>query len=712
MTDRALLAITHLRLRLLAINGGLRLAVAATAARNAKLDRPELARVCVTDRQVAVLLDQVDELAGPVISGDAAGPADVPGERELRQAAARAGERLPLDELAARFELDRDAQDALLLVGAPEVDPGYERIFAYVLDDLGRRLPCVELLAGVGAGSAVERLLRRGWLGPTGTLRRCGLVLEVGDAPTDARQELRLAAGLLDFLLGVRLDLAAVARDPAGVEFPPGSAGPGVDPAELERVGDAVAAGSVGVVAVWGGGGHAEVVAALAARAGRTIRRLDVAELPGEAPAARMTVRSALRTAAATSAVLWVLMPGGDAADAAVAEAVLAEELACSSVPAFLTGPAPWRPPVLFAGRPCLELEIRAPTHSERLAMWTAAVPGAGQASLERLAAHYRLDGQDMLAVASVVRAEAAAANGHGPASVPPARLERAAAAVAQRRTSRLASTEQPRRSPEELILPAGEHRQVMEVAAFFDAWPRVAERWGFGAIAGGRGIKVLFTGDPGTGKTLAAEVIASRLGLSLVKTDLSRLVSKWVGETEKNLDAAFREAEASNAVLFFDEADALFGRRGEVEHGTDRWANLEVGYLLQRLEAFDGLAVLASNLRENIDPAFTRRFSIVVHFPRPGRAERARLWRLAFPPAAPLAGDVDLDALADLELTGAGIVAAARTAALLAADAGSESITMGHVVHGLARQYQREARVLRPTELGPYAVLLGDGHG
>jgi hypothetical protein len=305
MTDRALLAITHLRLRLLAINGGLRVAVAATAARNAKLDRPELARVCVTDRQVAVLLDQVDELAGPVISGDAVGPADVPGERELRQAAARAGQRLPLDELAARFELDRDAQDALLLVVAPEVDPGYERIFAYVLDDLGRRLPCVELLAGVGAGSAVERLLRRGWLGPTGTLRRCGLVLEVGDAPTDARQELRLATGLLDFLLGARLDLAAVARDSAGVELlRPGSAHPGVDPAELERVGDAVAAGSVGVVAVWCDGGHAEVVAALAARAGRTIRRLDVAELPGDAPAARMLVRSALRTAAATGAVL------------------------------------------------------------------------------------------------------------------------------------------------------------------------------------------------------------------------------------------------------------------------------------------------------------------------------------------------------------------------------------------------------------------------
>ncbi len=218
-------------------------------------------------------------------------------------------------------------------------------------------------------------------------------------------------------------------------------------------------------------------------------------------------------------------------------------------------------------------------------------------------------------------------------------------------------------------------------------------------------------TGEPGTGKTLAAEVIASRLGLSLIRADLSRLVSKWVGETEKNLEAAFQEAEASNAVLFFDEADALFGKRGQVEHGTDRWANLEVGYLLQRLEAFDGLAILASNLRENIDPAFTRRFSIVVHFPRPGRDDRRRLWQLAFPREAPLAADVDLDSLAELDLTGAGIVAAARTAALLAADAGAQTITMSHAVQGVSRQYQREARVLRPADLGRQAGLLGDGH-
>ena len=710
MTDRELLAIAHLRLRLLAVNRDLRAAVAARAAWSAGLDQPDLARVCVTDRQVAVLLDQVDALTAAGGSAPAR-PAEVPGERQLRQTAAGAALMLPLDQLAVRFDLGRDEQDALLLVAAPELDLAYERIYAYVVDDLGRRLPCVELLAGVGAASPTERLLRRRWLGPAGSLRRCGLLVEVGEAPSDARQELCLTAGLLDFLLGARMDLAAVAADPGRFD-PPADAptGAGIDDDGLARAGAALARGVVEVVAVWGGGVPEEAVAGLARHAGRAVRRLDAAALPGGATSARAAVRAALRTAAATGAMLWVPLPDEDGPEAAAVEAVLAEELAASSVPACLTGPAPWRPPVLLAARAYLELEPGAPTHSERLAMWSAAVPDAGRGSLERLAARYRLGGQDLRAVASLARTEAVAANGRRPAIEQG--LERAAAAVAQRRTSRLASTARPTRSADQLILPPGEFRQVMEVATFFDAWPLVAERWGFAAIAGGRGLKVLFTGEPGTGKTLAAEVIASRLGLSLVKTDLSRLVSKWVGETEKNLETAFREAEASNAVLFFDEADALFGKRGHVEHGTDRWANLEVGFLLQRLEAFDGLVILASNLRENIDPAFTRRFGIVVHFPRPGRADRRRLWRLAFPPQAPLDGGVDLDALAELDLTGAGIVAAARTAALLAADAGAARITMAHAVHGLARQYQREARVLRPADLGRHAALLEGGHG
>lgn len=151
----------------------------------------------------------------------------------------------------------------------------------------------------------------------------------------------------------------------------------------------------------------------------------------------------------------------------------------------------------------------------------------------------------------------------------------------------------------------------------------------------------------------LAAEVIASDVGVDLMVVDLSRLVSKWIGETEKHLDTVFGEAEASNCVLFFDEADSIFGQRGEVTRGADRYANLEVGYLLQRLERFEGLVILASNLRANLDPAFTRRFHHVAHFPRPAEPERRRLWEVALGPLVELAEPVDIGCLAGLDLTG-----------------------------------------------------------
>jgi SpoVK/Ycf46/Vps4 family AAA+-type ATPase len=246
-----------------------------------------------------------------------------------------------------------------------------------------------------------------------------------------------------------------------------------------------------------------------------------------------------------------------------------------------------------------------------------------------------------------------------------------------------------------------------VEVAKFFRLRSRVDEEWGFGRMVNGTGLRALFTGDPGTGKTLSAEVIAGLLGLPLYKVDLARIVSKWVGETEKNLESAFCEAEESHSVLFFDEAEALFGKRAEVQHGTDRYANLEVSFLLQRIETSRGLVILASNVVDQIDPAFIRRFQVVVHFSRPGLPERRRIWQLAFPSAAPLDPELDLDALARLDMTGAAIVSAARTAALLVADSGASTISMAHVIHAVARQFRREARILTPADLGPYGVLL-----
>ena len=199
-----------------------------------------------------------------------------------------------------------------------------------------------------------------------------------------------------------------------------------------------------------------------------------------------------------------------------------------------------------------------------------------------------------------------------------------------------------------DLVLPGHVLTQLGELVARVRQRERVLDEWGL-AHGGsrGRGVKALFAGESGTGKTMSAEVLAGELGLDLYVIDLSTVVDKYVGETEKNLDRIFAEAERVNGVLLFDEADALFGKRSDVRDAQDRYANVETAYLLQRMETFEGLAVLTTNLRSNIDEAFARRLDVIVDFPMPEDADRRRLWELHLGPAVPRAGDIDLDFLA-----------------------------------------------------------------
>jgi hypothetical protein len=261
----------------------------------------------------------------------------------------------------------------------------------------------------------------------------------------------------------------------------------------------------------------------------------------------------------------------------------------------------------------------------------------------------------------------------------------------------------QPTATWQDLVLPNDRVLVLHDAVDRVRLQPRVLDDWGFLAgRPGARGVRMLFCGPPGTGKTLSAEVVAHALATDLFIVDVSRVVSKWIGETEKNLSEAFDAAERSRAVLLFDEADALFGKRTEVSDAHDRYANLETAYLLSRLERYDGLAILTSNLRQNIDAAFMRRMDFIVAFEAPGRDERAALWRCHIPPGAPLAPDVAWPELASLYPVVGGVIRNAALAAAFFAAADDTPIARAHLVRALRREYEKVGKAF-PTPHEPH---------
>jgi vesicle-fusing ATPase len=253
-------------------------------------------------------------------------------------------------------------------------------------------------------------------------------------------------------------------------------------------------------------------------------------------------------------------------------------------------------------------------------------------------------------------------------------------------------------------VLPAAQKAALADIVAHVRRRAKVYDHWGFAAKgARGLGVSALFVGTSGTGKTLAAEIMANELRLDLYRIDLSQVVSKYIGETEKNLRRVFEAAEAAGAVLLFDEADALFGKRSEVKDSHDRYANMEVSYLLQRMESYRGLAILTTNMQQALDTAFKRRLRFVVNFPFPEEVERAEIWRRVFPCDTPLDG-VDVRRLARLNVAGGNIRNIALGAAFLAADEKS-AVRMAHLLRAARTEC---AKLERPLTDGEIAGWVG----
>ncbi|NHZ80791.1 AAA family ATPase [Massilia sp. CCM 8695] len=357
------------------------------------------------------------------------------------------------------------------------------------------------------------------------------------------------------------------------------------------------------------------------------------------------------------------------------------------------------RAPLRRLGGSLAPIAVPSLSHAERLACWRRAVPGhADGAVLTELARRFRYEGTAIARVGAELAALGRA----------PTHAELLAAARADLDLGSLAQAVAPRFGLSELMLPPIQAEQVAEIVAAMDNLTRVHYDWGTARAWNEGGLSALFAGPPGTGKTMAAEAIAAELGLPMYRIDLSQVVNKYIGETEKNLRRLFDAADASDLILFFDEADALFGKRSEVKDAHDRYANLEISYLLERMERFKGLAILATNRRKDLDEAFLRRLRFAVEFPLPGVAERARIWRSVIP-AGVDASELDFEFLAQrFTLAGGHIRGIVFQACLQSAAAGAAPrLTMAAVLRALQREYDKLERVNSLDQFGQYAALV-----
>jgi hypothetical protein len=602
-----------------------------------------------------------------------------------------AGTSIRLRSLARRAGLEELDVDLLLVALAPDLDSRFERLYGYLNDDVTRRRATVGLsleLCGVSAWSAEARSR----LSPDSALMSAGLVLvEEPDRPFLSRS-LRVPDRVAAHLLGDdRPDPAVAPLIRPSVILP-------VDglPAALSSV---LADGVRLIYLRERPGVSASAVAAAAlGAAGLGALIVDLDHLnPAEelASVARTVGREALLTASAVVA--------------GPVEAIL--DRAPGSVRAFAGLPAP----VLLHGRAAWEpswsrvvpLVVHDLTGSsaERLDSWQTSLGVDAPARLDEadVTTQFLLSAEQVDRAVTAARLQARL----GGEAVNVDHLRAGARAQNGAGLERLARRIQPEVDWDDLVLAPATSDALRELVGRARHRDLVLDGWGMRPGGGrGRGITVLFAGDSGTGKTMSAEVVAHDLGLDLYAVNLATVVDKYVGETEKNLERIFTEADGVNAVLLFDEADALFGKRSEVRDANDRYANIEVAYLLQRMETFDGLAILATNLRANVDDAFARRLDMLVDFPTPDVELRRALWDRCLAPGVPRAEDLDLEFCAQaFELSGGNIRSIAITAAYLAADSG-RPVAMADLIRGVHREYRKLGRLVVASEFGEYHQL------
>jgi SpoVK/Ycf46/Vps4 family AAA+-type ATPase len=651
--------------------------------------------------------DEVARLLAPEPPGAAACQAGLYVQGELPR----------LDRLVQSFGLSELEIGLLIVALAPELDARYPRIFGYLQDDMTRRRPAVGLALDLLCSSRRERLAARHCLAPNAPLLTFDLVRLLDD-PDDCGAPLpsRFLAPdpwLASYLLGGDdLDprLASFAR----IEAPRAELDEPLLPAELRRELGQLAPGGALICYFRGPDGVAKRAAASAICHAGPLLVAD-GELAPADPAAFQTALRLLRREAALrgASLYWDGLDTLLADDRRALRELLLGDLAGWGALVFLAGQADWAPADTQVDIPVLRFEFPRLGHAERARLWAQPLGEtalAADVDLADLASTFRLSAGQIRAAAATARNLARRRD----LAAPLVTMEDLAAACrlqSNRKLAELAHKITPHYSWDDIVLPADRLRQLREVCNYVAYRALVYDTWGFDRkLAMGKGLNVLFAGPSGTGKTMAADIMAGELGLDLYKIDLSTVVSKYIGETEKNLARIFAEAETSNAILFFDEADALFGKRSEVKDAHDRYANIEISYLLQKMEEYEGVVILATNLRKNMDEAFVRRMHFTVEFPFPGEQDRRRIWEQIWPERTPREAGLDLGFMArHFEIAGGNIRNVALAAAFLAAADGG-AVTMAHLIQATQREYQKIGKLVVEREFGEYAQYIRGG--
>lgn len=648
--------------------------------------------------------------------------------RLRKTATAQAGLSFPLDRLAEVYSLDRFEREALLISLALEFDLKYERIFAYLQDNVTKRRPTVDLLLTLLCAEIEERIEKRSRFltsGPLPGQRLLHLFDEPGTTNTPLlARNVKVDEGIVGYLLGeedvdpsleafvdwkqeevslTSVSLEKSAREPLENLI-----------ASLKSRKAKSRAGLILHFMGYSGAGKQCSAHALASSLGCTLLVVDGRALIASEPLVEATVRRLLREATLKSAVLF--WRGAEALAGRTGGANGWRLALCKHLPEFagvmVFGDSGMKEGAFsLESLPMVRVRFPVPSYGVRRRLWDqylkSAEIGIDSAALALIASRFRFTEGQIREVAATSAANRLLANG-SKESVAECVLE-TCRAYSRHRLVDLAIKVPPQRTWDDIILPRDQMCALREIKSYVANQAFVFEEWGFGkALVLSKGINVLFAGPSGTGKTMAAEILAGELSLDLYRIDLATVVSKYIGETEKNLDRIFREAEHSNAVLFFDEADAIFGKRSEIRDSHDRYANIEISYLLQKMEAYDGIAILATNLLNNLDDAFIRRMQFTVEFPMPEREDRLKIWNLCFPKSAPMASEIDLESLADrFPISGGNIKNIAVASAFHAVENGGE-INMASLIHASKREFQKMGKLMVESDFW----LGGDGEG